>query len=292
MFNVERFIKAQDSWNSYVTALKEINEGCKRSHWIWYVFPQIEGLGRSEMSRRYSIGSLLEAKAYLDNPYLKGRLYEAAKAALGAHDRYGYSMDEIFGELDARKVLSCMTLFNYVEPDSIYQNVIHYCFEDLQCQFTRKKIDPQYEWIRTSAFTRNELYIDEKAMFESGSYESEQYSFEQRLATLVDLYMKGERMDQMVQHYLWSRDCLSYRTSGVESTVTNFIAMFIHYLFEKTDDAAGHQALAMYQRRLDNVDEVLQAACEFDIIFYELTKNENWMPLIDRYVEQSLLRFA
>lgn len=80
MFDIERFIEAQDYCNSYETALEEVKRGCKRTHWIWYVFPQMSGLGESHMSKKYAINSLLEAKAYWDNPILKARLLEITKA--------------------------------------------------------------------------------------------------------------------------------------------------------------------------------------------------------------------
>ena len=290
MFNIERFRKAQDREGMYETALQEIKDGRKRSHWIWYVFPQIEGLGHSEMSRCYSIGSLLEAKVYLEDPVLCGRMYEAIRALEEVHDRHGYSMEEIFGELDAMKVLSCMTLFNYVSPDSAFKRVIHYCYDDRQCKLTRAREDTEYEWIRASAFERHELMIDEKALLESGSYESGQYSFEQRFGTLLDMFQKGERMNQMVQHYLWSRDCSSYRTSGVESTITHMAVMFLYELLAETKDEEQRQPLAMYIRRMNDADDVLQAAIGFDNVFYEVTKNPAWQWIVDKYVSESLLK--
>lgn len=172
MFYLERFIKAQDRGHSYEMALEEIREGRKWSHWIWYVFPQVLGLGNSEMSLRYSIDSLLEANAFMEDPVLSARLIEAATTVENVHNQQCYSMEEIFGDLDTQKVKSCMTLFDYVAPDSIFQRVLQNCFHDSDCQFTRNKLDPQYEWIRESAFKRHGMQMDQKAMFESGSFES------------------------------------------------------------------------------------------------------------------------
>ena len=76
------------------------------------------------------------------------------------------------GDLDAQKVMSCMTLFDYVAPDNIFQRVLCSYFHDSYCQFTRDKLDPQYEWIRALAFKKQGLIIDQKAMFESGSFDS------------------------------------------------------------------------------------------------------------------------
>jgi uncharacterized protein (DUF1810 family) len=105
-YDLQRFVAAQEG--SYPQALAELRAGRKRTHWIWYVLPQIEGLGSSSMSRRYAIGSLAEARAYLEHPILGPRLRECV-AAVNAHD--GLSAVEIFGSVDAAKFRSCCTLF-------------------------------------------------------------------------------------------------------------------------------------------------------------------------------------
>jgi uncharacterized protein (DUF1810 family) len=114
-FDLERFVSAQDAGGTYERALEELRRGRKRSHWMWFVFPQVVGLGRSEVSRRYAIGSLEEARAYLAHPVLGPRLVEAAKAAAGAPS--GLSAEEVFGPVDAMKLRSCMTLFLRADPD-------------------------------------------------------------------------------------------------------------------------------------------------------------------------------
>ena len=111
-FDLERFVSAQDG--VYDGALAELRAGRKTGHWIWFVFPQIAGLGRSEMSRIYSIGSLAEARAYLAHPVLGPRLREAAAAVLATHGR---SADQILGSIDAVKLRSSMTLFLRADPD-------------------------------------------------------------------------------------------------------------------------------------------------------------------------------
>ncbi len=111
-FDLERFIAAQEG--VYAGALGELRGGRKTGHWIWFVFPQLVGLGRSEMSRRYGIESLAEARAYLDHPVLGARLRECASAVLATQ---GATADQIFGSLDAMKVRSSMTLFHRAAPD-------------------------------------------------------------------------------------------------------------------------------------------------------------------------------
>lgn len=105
-FDLERFVAAQAG--SYETALAEIRRGAKRSHWMWYVFPQIAGLGHSPMAQRYAIRSIAEARAYLDHPLLGERL-RACVAAL--QDLAATSAEAVFGGIDAVKLRSSLTLF-------------------------------------------------------------------------------------------------------------------------------------------------------------------------------------
>jgi uncharacterized protein (DUF1810 family) len=118
--DLDRFVLAQA--DDYEQALAEIRGGRKRSHWMWYIFPQVEGLGFSSTSRRYSIRSLAEARAYLDHPVLGRRLVECAEAALGVEGR---SASEIFGSPDDMKLKSSATLFASVTPpDSVFARLL------------------------------------------------------------------------------------------------------------------------------------------------------------------------
>jgi uncharacterized protein (DUF1810 family) len=105
-YDLQRFVAAQD--RVYDTALSELRDGRKRSHWIWFVFPQIQGLGSSPTAVRYGITSLAEAKAYLDHEVLGRRLRECSRVLAGLR---GASADDIFGWPDSMKVRSSMTLF-------------------------------------------------------------------------------------------------------------------------------------------------------------------------------------
>jgi uncharacterized protein (DUF1810 family) len=118
--DLSRFVSAQAG--DYDRALAEIRSGRKKSHWIWYIFPQVEGLGFSSMSRRYSIKSVDEARAYLDHPLLGPRLVECAEAAMGVEGRSAY---QIFGSPDDMKLKSCATLFASVSPpDSVFARLL------------------------------------------------------------------------------------------------------------------------------------------------------------------------
>ena len=109
--DLNRFVQAQA--DDYEQALAEIRSGRKQSHWMWYIFPQFDGLGFSSTSKRYAIKSLAEARAYLDHPVLGPRLLECAEAVLGVEGR---SALEIFGSPDNLKLRSCATLFASVSP--------------------------------------------------------------------------------------------------------------------------------------------------------------------------------
>ena len=110
--NLSRFVEAQEQ--EYAQALSEIRQGRKQSHWMWYIFPQIDGLGFSATSRRYSIKSRAEAEAYLRHPVLGPRLIECAEAALGVEGRSAF---EIFGSPDDMKFYSSMSLFVLAASD-------------------------------------------------------------------------------------------------------------------------------------------------------------------------------
>jgi uncharacterized protein (DUF1810 family) len=123
--DLQRFLQAQQ--RSYARALAEIKNGRKTSHWMWYVFPQFLGLGQSEMSRRYAIGSVAEAKAYLEHPILGQRLRECCEAALAVEGR---SAHQIFGSPDDFKLKSCATLFAHTSPPgSVFHRVLDKYFE-------------------------------------------------------------------------------------------------------------------------------------------------------------------
>ena len=119
-YDLARFVHAQEG--VYDQALAEIRRGEKRSHWMWFVFPQIAGLGSSPTAQRYAIRSLDEARAYLEHPVLGPRLIECAEAALGVAGR---SAAEIFGSPDDLKLRSCATLFASAgAPDSVFDRLL------------------------------------------------------------------------------------------------------------------------------------------------------------------------
>ena len=119
MDKLDRLIKAQEK--TYSIALNEIKNGRKQSHWRWYIFPQIKGLGMSETSRYYGIDGVLEAKAYLDNEILGNRLREITGELLKLDENNSF---DIFGTIDTMKLKSCMILFDYVSDENIFMDVL------------------------------------------------------------------------------------------------------------------------------------------------------------------------
>jgi uncharacterized protein (DUF1810 family) len=113
-YRLDRFTKAQDQNGTYQRAAAELRAGRKVSHWMWFVFPQIEGLGFSAMAREYAISSLDEARAYLAHPVLGQRLIETATIVAATA---GKTAEQIFGPVDALKLRSSMTLFSKAQPD-------------------------------------------------------------------------------------------------------------------------------------------------------------------------------
>ncbi len=112
---LDRFVAAQNQADTFATAVAELRAGAKRRHWMWFVFPQIAGLGQSPTSRRYAVASLEEARDYLAHPVLGPRLIECARILC---ELEGKTAQDIFGGIDAIKLRSSMTLFARADPSS------------------------------------------------------------------------------------------------------------------------------------------------------------------------------
>jgi uncharacterized protein (DUF1810 family) len=134
--DLQRFVDAQGG--VFEQALAELKSGAKRSHWIWFVFPQIEGLGRSETARRYAIASRAQARAYLEHPLLGARLRECAQAVCALRGR---SAHEVFGSPDDLKFRSSMTLFAEVASDEgIFKEALRKYFDGRPDELTLKAL--------------------------------------------------------------------------------------------------------------------------------------------------------
>jgi uncharacterized protein (DUF1810 family) len=137
-YDLERFVKAQDLAATYADAVGELRRGRKTGHWMWFVFPQIAGLGRSATSRYYAISSLDEARAYLAHPILGPRLVECSTIVAAGE---ATSASEVFGELDAQKLHSSMTLFLRAARDEpVFRQVLDRYFAGLTDPATEARL--------------------------------------------------------------------------------------------------------------------------------------------------------
>jgi uncharacterized protein (DUF1810 family) len=137
-YDLERFVAAQDACGTYAAAVGELRAGRKIGHWMWFVFPQITGLGTSEMSRRYAISSPEEAHAYLEHPILGDRLHECARILI---ELDGTTADDVFGPVDAMKLRSSMTLFARAAPaDPLFAAVLDRYFGGLPDEATDARL--------------------------------------------------------------------------------------------------------------------------------------------------------
>lgn len=135
MYNMNRFIEAQ--LPVYEQVVRELKAGQKQSHWMWYIFPQIDGLGRSSTARYFALSSLEEAREYLDHPQLGARLRECVELVMQHHGRLDAS--QILGSLDAMKFRSSLTLFSLLEPGGIFTHA-------LQLFSTENRISSLWIW--------------------------------------------------------------------------------------------------------------------------------------------------
>ncbi len=137
-YRLQRFVDAQDTGNTFRDAVSELRGGRKVGHWMWFVFPQIAGLGQSPTSRTFAISSLLEARAYLLHHVLAARLIECTRILTAISGRTAL---EIFGATDAKKLQSSMTLFVHAAPDNpLFQQVLDLYFGGVADQGTARRL--------------------------------------------------------------------------------------------------------------------------------------------------------
>ncbi len=137
-YQLHRFETAQDQGGTYARAVAELRAGRKSSHWMWFIFPQIAGLGRSAIARKYAIASLAEAQAYLAHPVLGSRLLTSTRILTALTGR---TAEEIFGSIDAMKLRSSMTLFMRASPDEgVFQAVLDKYFGGAADEATESRL--------------------------------------------------------------------------------------------------------------------------------------------------------
>ncbi|MFI7586141.1 DUF1810 domain-containing protein [Spongisporangium articulatum] len=136
-FDLNRFVEAQ-AGGVFERAVAEVRAGEKRSHWMWFVFPQVAGLGMSATSRRYAISGRAEAVAYLAHPVLGRRLLECCEAVAGLPP--GTSAERVFGSVDALKLRSCLTLFETVSAEPVFGRLLDRLFGGVRDPATLERL--------------------------------------------------------------------------------------------------------------------------------------------------------
>ena len=289
LFDLERFVKAQDTYDSYHIALKEIKDGWKQSHWMWYVFPQIHGLGHSSMSQKFSIKSLLEALAYLRHYTLGRRLYEVMNA-LPVHG----DAEEIFGKLDAMKLRSCLTLFDLVSPEEIFADFLENYFNKERCQKTLQIVSSELSYYKGyDAFRRNGIRGEVPRAFLEGIDGSDKLTYNNCIGTLLDLLGRGETMRMLVSRHLWNKEEFSvYRVSNVKFRIQGYMGTFFQEIADSAkDDVLFNEMKDIYGRyELADDNQLLQIADAFDGFWNKYKNDMRVKPVIDSYIKESLCK--
>lgn len=228
LFDLERFVTAQDAHDVYHTALQEVKDGLKQSHWMWFVFPQIQGLGHSSMAQKYGIHSLLEAKAYLAHDTLGKRLREMTKA-LPLHG----DAEDIFGKIDAMKLRSCLTLFDLVAPDDVFADFLDNYFNKERCQKTLETVSSELAYYEhEDAFKRNGITAAPSAFWE-GVEGLKSLTDNHCVGTLLDLFGRGETLRMLVSGYLWHKSDFSVRSvSNIKFRILSYMSSVFQRISE------------------------------------------------------------
>lgn len=273
-FDLDRFIKAQDDNDNYQTAIQELENGEKESHWIWFIFPQIRGLGHSKMSKRYGISSLYEAYAYLNHDELRNRLYNAVRT-LNDHN-YGRDIEYVMGDVDAMKLKSCLTLFDAIEPGGEFDRALQYFFDEERDDKTLQIIANDRKILDEEVWEKFGVKHPERAFFDDGCHEANGMERQERYATFMDLTRRGYSVVTLTWQYLIHHGDLfdSYRTSNTESTL---LSMGFKLLFE---------ALEWLDKQIDSSPKT-QLSALFPPDFFEIDECMTWERAAYRLVPYS-----
>ncbi|MCR4603991.1 MAG: DUF1810 domain-containing protein [Prevotella sp.] len=288
LFDLERFVTAQDTYDSYNTALQEVKAGWKQSHWMWYIFPQIQGLGHSSTSQKYSIKSLLEAVAYLEHDTLGKRLREMVNALPIDGDA-----EEIFGRIDAMKLRSCLTLFDLVSPDDIFADFLENYFNQERCQKTLKMVSSELSYYKSEdAFRRNGINEVPRAFLE-GIDGSDQLTYDKCIGTLLDLFRRGETMRMLVSRHLWNKSDFSvYRVSNIRHRILSYMRSIFQDIADNAKDDGlfkeMNEIYSRYETAGDN--QLLEIADAIDVFWQEHCNDVRLKTVVDTLVKDSLCK--
>ena len=292
MSNLKRFVDAHEGEWGYETALEEMKAGLKRSHWMWYIFPQMKGLGRSYDAEYYGIKSLYEARQFMEYGKLGRRLREITRAVV-LHDTT--PIEEIMGGRgDARKFRSSMTLFDIVCPGDCFERALEVFFDGERDRKTLALVKKEQAYLYgESAFVQAGISgYYERGYFEGGVVESDEIPTEIKLPTVLGFVLRGQSMTDMVHHYLYHKDFSHYRLSGVESR----LEWYRNRLLNDLAVGASQNSLSVLQKvgqKLERTDlvfgaesdlesDVEEAANAFDFVVLECAKDEQLKEIMER----------
>ena len=287
-FDLDRFIKAQDTFDSYKITIKELEDGEKVSHWIWYVFPQMRGLGRSDMSKRFGISSLYEAYVYMNHEELRKRLYHAVRT-LNEHN-YGRDIEFLLGEVDAMKLKSCLTLFDAIEPGAEFDRALRYFFDEERDDKTLQLIADEQKVLDEDVWENFGVRYPERAFFDNGCYEANEMEPQERCATFMDIVRRGYSVVTLTWQYLIHHNDLfdGYRTANTESTLLSmgFSLLFeaLEWLEEQVDWTPMTQLAALFPPEFFETDECMsweRAAYRLDALFSFMITNNQLSKFVD-----------
>ena len=288
LFDLERFVTAQDTYDSYHTALQEVKDGWKQSHWMWYVFPQIQGLGHSSTSMKYSIKSLLEAEAYLEHDTLGKRLREIVNT-LPIHG----DAEEIFGKIDAMKLRSCLTLFDLVSPDEIFADFLENYFKKERCQKTLKIVSSELSYYKNEdAFSRNGIKEVPRAFLE-GIDGSEHLTYNNCIGTLLDLFGRGETLRMLVSRHLWNKSDFSvYRVSNIKHRILSYMRSIFQEIADNAkDDGLFNEMNDIYSRyEMAEDNQLFEIADAIDVFWKEHCNDVRVKAVVDTLKKDSLCK--
>jgi len=296
-FNLDRFVEAQDRFGDFETAKQELSDGEKQSHWIWYIFPQIKGLGHSPMAQDYAIDSLFEACAYLQHPVLGARLYEISELLMDYNE--GRDITHVMGSrIDAVKLKSSMTLFELAAPDCIFSRILDHFYKGERDTLTLQLLGDEPEWLMgKSAFYLNGLRQPTERAFLEG-IDTGEYGTDQLLATNLDLILRGNSMLKLCMNHLVEHNDIfgTYRPHDIEIQ----LSAFIHTLFDVVLGDCGNElsdtealSIKRYYEQLDNSDfeYCLEVAELFDEIVKFLAGAASLRGALNNYIlKYSLLQ--
>lgn len=294
-FDLERFVKAQDDNDNYQTAIQELENGEKESHWIWFIFPQMRGLGHSEMSKRFGISSLYEAYAYLNHEELRGRLYDAVRT-LNEHN-YGRDIEYVMGDVDAIKLKSCLTLFDVVEPEGEFDRALRYFFDEERDDKTLQLIANDRKVLDEEVWKKFGVKYPERAFFDDGCHEANGMEADERCATFLDFVRRGYSIVTLTWQYLIRHGDLfdDYRTSNTETTLQsigfNFLLNVYEWLEKQIDPTPITQLEALFPLDFFEYSEGMtweKAAYRLDALFKFMINN----PILSGVVDSQITAFS